>query len=370
MNRRRFLLTTAAAIAAHPTILRAARPIITATRPAVPDDLHWHDVRDWPVQGRGFSDTENFFDRLPARAKPVVRPEVWNLSRHTAGMQLHLQADAPEIFIRYQTLNENLAMPHMPATGVSGLDLYGKSDDGWHFAATYKPAAQTATVRLAWSLAPGRRRYLINLPLYNGVKSLELAVPTSAFIAPVSGPTENPKPILFYGTSVTQGGCASRPGMAFTNILARRLARDVLNFGFSGQGRMEVEVVRFLAEIDSAIFIFDCVANTSAELLTERTAPCVKVVREAHPKTPILLLDQRRWAHAALIPDLQNEFDEKRPALKKQFDTLRAGDENLHYFTGDFIGADGEATVDGSHPTDLGMVRYADSLEPELKRLL
>jgi lysophospholipase L1-like esterase len=367
MNRRQFLAvaalaTTGAALparaapAAKPT---ASRP---ATRPAdaAPADVAWHDDRPWGVEGRGFDDTASYFNRLPGRAKGVVRDAVWNLGRHTSGMSAFFETDAPAIYVRYALLNAEPAMPHMPATGVSGVDLYASTDAGWRWVATHSPRARTIEARLIDRLAPGRRAYHLNLPLYNGVTSLEIGIPKGAAFAGVA--PRRAKPVLFYGTSITQGGCASRPGMSFTNLLGRRLNRPMLNFGFSGNGRMEVEVVKFLAEVDPAIFVLDCVANTSAQQLTERTAPAVKLIREKHPDTPILLVEQRAWANSPLVPSQAQSHAEKCAAYRAAYDKLIAeGTKHLHYQVGgdNLIGGDGEGTTDGSHPNDLGMMRYA-----------
>ena len=370
MNRRHFLLSTAATFATV-TLARGAssRPATTKSSD-IPDNLSWHDVRDWGVEGRGFDDTENYFDRLPARAKPIVRDAVWILSQDSAGISVRFEADTTAIYVRYALRKSNLAMGHMPATGVSGCDLYGRDEKGWHWIATKTPAEQDVVGALSKQIAPGKRTYVINFPLYNGVKSFEIGLPKDAAFAPI--PPRKEKPILIYGTSITQGGCASRPGMAFPAILGRRLDRPMLNFGFSGNGRMEVEVAQFLAELDPAIFILDCVANMGAVPATERTIAVVKLLREHHKETPILLLDERIWASAPLVPHLVENHKERSAELRAAYDQLKsAGVENLHFRPGDdLIGADGEATVDGSHPTDLGMMRYADALEPDLRRLV
>jgi lysophospholipase L1-like esterase len=160
--------------------------------------------------------------------------------------------------------------------------------------------------------------------------------------------------------------------MSFPAILGRRLDHPILNFGFSGNGRTELEVARLLAELDPAIFIIDTLANTSPELLAQRMEPLVQVLRKDHPTTPILLLGERPWANTPLSSYLANYHNEKRDILQKAYDNLRAaGDANLHLRTGDdLIGVDGEGTVDGSHPNDLGMMRYADALEPTVRKLL
>ncbi|MDQ3439864.1 MAG: SGNH/GDSL hydrolase family protein, partial [Planctomycetota bacterium] len=338
---------------------------------AVPDDVVWHDVRDWGVEGRGFDDTESYFDRLPSRAKDVVRKEVWNLSRDSSGMSADFEADADAIYVRYELNRPRIAMPHMPATGVSGVDLYGRMSDRWRWLQVTRPETVNVTAPLVTRLAPGRRAYRAYLPLYNGVKSFEIGVPKGATLSPIA--PRNDKPICFYGTSITHGACASRPGMSFVNLLGRRLNRSMLNFGFSGNGRMELEVGRFLAELDPAVYVIDCVANTPPEQITQRTGPLVKLLRNVHPSTPILLLEQRAWANHPLVPHQAQSHAEKCAALRAAFDALIAqGVTNLHYRTGgdELIGADGEGTTDGSHPNDLGMMRYADALEPSLRALL
>jgi lysophospholipase L1-like esterase len=227
------------------------------------------------------------------------------------------------------------------------------------------------TGELTHDAPAGANAYQINLPLYNGVKSFEIGIPKSAdaTFAPVA--PRRDKPLLFYGTSITQGGCASRPGMAFVSILGRRLDRPVLNFGFSGNGRTELEVARFLAELDPAVFVIDCVANTTAEDIAARTGPLVKLLRNAHAATPILLVEDRTWANAAHVPRLQEHHRAARAALRHAYESVAGEVGNLHYHPGDdLLGRDGEATVDGSHPSDLGMMRYADALEPQLRKLI
>src|SRR5207248_2585648 len=143
----------------------------------------------------------------------------------------------------------------------------------------------------------------------------------------------------------------------------------MLNFGFSGNGKMEVEVARFLAELDPAIFVLDCLANMGAVDVVQRTTAVVNLLREKRPDTPILILEERQWADAALLPQRAKNHEDRCRELRQAYDALvAAGVKNLHYRKGDdVIGEDGEATVDGSHPTDLGMMRYADALEPDLK---
>ncbi|MHC4943937.1 MAG: SGNH/GDSL hydrolase family protein, partial [Planctomycetota bacterium] len=223
---------------------------------------------------------------------------------------------------------------------------------------------------LAAGLKPGKRTYMLYLPLYNGVESLEVGVERSATFAAMA-PRED-SPILFYGTSITHGACASRPGMAYPSILSRRFDRPVLNLGFSGNGRMDPEVGELLAEVDPCIYVVDCMPNMNAEMLAERTEPLVRGLRKARPETPILLVEGRAFTNDPWRPAHQEHHIASCKAQRSAFERLmESGIGHLHYMSGDMLlGDDGEGAVDGSHPTDLGMFRYADALEPVLRRIL
>jgi lysophospholipase L1-like esterase len=160
--------------------------------------------------------------------------------------------------------------------------------------------------------------------------------------------------------------------MAFVSILGRRLNRPMLNFGFSGSGRMETEVGQYFAEIDPSIYVIDCLANMGAVPIESNCKALIHQLRTAHPDTPILLLDQRHPPQEALVPTIQAESERMSVAQKSAYDALISeGIKNLHYHPGtNLIGSDGEATVDGSHPSDLGMMRYTDALEPTLQKLI
>jgi hypothetical protein len=183
---------------------------------------------------------------------------------------------------------------------------------------------------------------------------------------------EKEKPIVFYGTSITQGGCASRPGMVHTAILQRRLGRPVINLGFSGNGRMEAELGRLLAELDPAVYVLDCLPNINAAEVRERTEPLVKILRDTHPQTPILLVEDRSYSDSFLVESKRTRNVESRKELRGAFVRMQqAGVPGLHYLEGEhLLGADNEGTVDSSHPTDLGFVRQADAFEAALRPIL
>lgn len=334
----------------------------------------WVDAPTLTVEGKGFADTKSFYDRLPARAEKNVRDAVWGLSRHSAGIAVRFRTDASAIHVRWTLTSPKLEMVHMPATGVSGVDLYVRDAKGtWRWLSIGRPTAQTTTATLASGLPAGMREYLAYLPLYNGVTKVEFGVPESATLAPgTAHAPERAKPVVFYGTSITQGGCASRPGMVHTAILGRWLDRPTINLGFSGNGRMEADVGKFLCEIDAAAFVLDCLPNMSAKEVAERTEPLVRQIREARPTTPILLVEDRTYTNAHLLAGQRSRNDTSRAQYRKAYDRLtQAGVKHLHYLPGEtLLGADDEGTVDASHPTDLGFFRQAEAMLPALRKAL
>lgn len=351
--------------------------LILAPRTTTAEEpVAWRDVRTLTLEGRAWDEPalKAPFDRLPAKAEGVVRPPVWNLSRDSAGIAVRFVTDATEIHARWTVTKDRLDMPHMPATGVSGLDLYARDRDGaWRWAAVGQPTEKSNTKVLVKGLDPGRREYLLYLPLYNGVSAVEVGVPTGAEIAP--GPAREPgsaKPVVFYGTSITHGGCASRPGMAHVAILGRRLDRPVVNLGFSGNGTMDPPVADLLGEIDAAAYVVDCLPNMTAEMVSERTAPLVRAIRKARPDVPVVLAEDRDYTNGRFLESQRRRNSTNHEALREEYRKLVAeGVAGLHYLEGDAqLGDDGEATVDGSHPTDLGFVRMADAFEPALRRAL
>lgn len=332
--------------------------------------LRWHDARELLVEGRGWTDTKDFYDRLPARAEKIVRQGVWNLGRDSAGMCVRFETDATTIAARWQLRRDALAMPHMPATGVSGLDLYVKNGGKWRWLGNGRPANKSEEKVLVRGLKPVRREYLLYLPLYNGVEEVGIGVPQEAALQSGFSRNANVKPIVFYGTSIVQGGCASRPGMAYPAILGRRFDWPTINLGFSGNVQCEPEVARLLSELDPAAYVLDPLPNMNAEMIAERFEQFVRTLREAHPVTPIVLIENIEYADGDFVLARKTRFNGANVKLQEIYKRLiKAGERKLFYVpAAELLGSDGEATVDGTHPTDLGFMRMADAIEPALRR--
>jgi hypothetical protein len=330
-------------------------------------------VTKWGVEGRGWADMDRsrWFDRFPAAAEGKVTAPVWGLSRDSAGMMVRFKTDATSISAHYLLRSDRIAMPHMPATGVSGVDLYARDDRGiWRWVNVTKPEKKEVNQSFGTNLAPGTREYAAYLPLYNGVESLEIGVPAGAKFEGL--PPRDAKPIVFYGTSITHGACASRPGMVHTAILGRHLDRPVINLGFSGNGKMDAAVGELLVKIDAAAYVIDCLPNMGPDDVRKKCPVLVKMLRAAHPETPIVLVEDRRNTNSWIIPSRYTFHTENHAALRESFEALKKeGISKLHYIRGDsLLGDDSEGATDGSHPNDLGFMRQAAAFEPVLREAL
>ncbi|QDS98808.1 SGNH/GDSL hydrolase family protein [Adhaeretor mobilis] len=338
------------------------------------DDTAWYDVHLLDIEGMGWSDTKSPFDRLPAKAEKKVRSKVWRLSQQSAGVCVRFVTDATELRARWTLTLDQLAPANMTATGASGLDLYVKTNSGdWHWLGIGAPKGKTTSVVLTRGIPKEKREYLLYFPLYNGVQSLELGIPKAAQLQKAPARRDDrQKPILFYGTSITQGRSASRPGMCHPAILGRQLGYPVLNLGFSGNGEMEPELAELLSELDPAVYVLDCLPNMNASELTERTEPFIHRLRKSHPATPILMVEDRTYGNSFLVEGRRVTNLTNRQAYREAYKRLKAeGVKRLFYVKGgQLLGNDGEATIDSSHPTDLGFMRQATVLRKEFAKIL
>ena len=328
------------------------------------------------VRGQAWQeDPAGFYTRLPQRAKDKVRKAVWDLSLQSAGLSIAFRSNAPEIKIRY-VVKGALSMPHMPATGVSGIDLYATDNNGQERWCVGRYVMQDTITYdfsgLSYAAKTGKCfEYQLFLPLYNSVSWLEIGVPenTSFRFLPVS----QEKPLVIYGTSIAQGACASRPGMAWGNILNRKSEHPVINLGFSGNGKLESELFDLLSEIDAKLFIIDCMPNLpgkSAEVIYDRTLKGVKKLRETS-KAPILLVEHDGYANDVTSEKAEESYRVANTELRKAYNTLQEEQiPDIYYLTKEEIGIPADGMVDGVHSTDLGMQQYADSYLKKIREIL
>ncbi len=352
----------------------------------VSNGVKWVDGKCLPLEGRYFDDTAAYYDRLPAGVTTNVNSGVRGMKRHTSGMMFRFRTDSKRLVFRWQPTGSSLAMDHMPATGVSGIDVYREQPDGsWRYVATgrIRNAQQGGELSLGWT---PNAACLVNLPLYNGVKQFTLGIDTNAQVSAL-GPRKSGvnKPVVFYGTSITHGGCASRPGLGFVNIVGRKCDVPVCGLGFSGSGRMELEMAEHLARIDASCYVLDCLWNMNNVrpnagaggafhdikhpevpmcVVRERYEPFIRALRAKRPDTPIIMAEQCDVFMRG--PNAKDVF------IRALYDKLIAeGWKNLVYLPkAKMYSGDGEGTVDGCHPNDLGMMSMANAFAEAVREAL
>lgn len=341
----------------------------------IEEGAKWISATNPNIQVNGlpwFEENRGAFLRFPKRAKGVVRDVVWELSTLPSGGRLRFKTDSTSLKLRVQHSRGSLAMPHMCAVGVSGIDLYEGPPENMVYWCSNKPTEPQAPYVCSYfeKLSERMREFTLYLPTYNDLVLLEIGIDADATIE-LPSPFRLPKPVVFYGTSITQGGCSSRGANGFVPLVGRTLGVDVVNLGFSGNGKSEPEVAELIAEIDAACFVNDCIANMSVELMNERYVAFNEIIRSKHPDTPLLLMTSIRFAAEHFMP--KPEIDEKNAIVKATYDRIRnRGDQNVHFLDcTKAIGIEADhPSVDGSHLTDLGFKRLADVVAPVLKQIL
>ena len=335
---------------------------------------NWYDAANLPLYGKARQDTKELYERLPAEFEGRSRDAVWYLGRNSAGLYVRFSSNASAIWLRWSAKFGN-HMNHQTLTGTRGLDLYVLTDKGeWRFMASGRPTldSKDCEQKVIGAMEPKWGEYMLYLPLYDGLTKLEIGVDREAVVeAPKVDLPRCDKPIVMYGTSILQGGCANRPGMAHTSILSRRFNREVINLGFSGNALLDLEIAELMASVeDPAIYVFDYVPNAYDYLIREKGEQFFRIVRDAHPDVPILFLEDPYFGHYEYDAGIKAEVDKKNAAQWELFCKLKKqGEKNIWYLkSDDMVGHDNEAFVDGIHFTDLGMMRYADWLAPHIRK--
>ena len=356
------------------------------------------------VHGSGWESLAGRFVRLEDSAEGLVRKPVWDLSRNSAGLSLVFRSNTRRLELSFDVFGWK-GMNHMPATGVSGVDLFAYKPDGEELwcAAKFMPqfkeeyievpatGSQTATAqtssdpssaqartvrvtRVAYSFEQidyeeGCEEYEwhLYLPLYNTVENFRMAVEEGCRLEWV--PRDERQPIVVYGTSIAQGACATRPGMAWTNLVERELRYPVVNLGFSGNGKLEAELFALLDQIDAGVYIIDCLPNIKVtDNFEEKLEAGIKLLREHH-SCPILVVDHsghtnERTNLSRCFPD---ELNRRQAALVKRL--RKEGIKQLYYLTRNEIAWDKDSMVEGIHPNDRGMMQQAEAVCGKLRQI-
>lgn len=318
----------------------------------------------------------NYYYRFPDAYRKNVRDVIWSLSKNNAGESIRFYTNSKKITVRY-SVEDSHAYNHMPATGKSGVDMYAYDENGkqkW-CAANYSFGDTVVyNYEKLYYDKPIHSlgyEYTLYLPPYNSVKWLEIGVDDASAFKFIPATLE--KPIIAYGTSITQGACASRPGMIWTNIVARELSSPLINLGFSGSAHIEKEVIDIIKSVPAKLIIFDCMPNMMdfPDQIKPRLVEAVKAIRKVQPETPIIFTDHLGYPHSRMVEGWGDKVTKSIAAQRDAYQTLlAAGVRKLEYLSYDDIAMPEDATVEGVHPSDYGMRVYADAYTKKIRQIL
>ncbi len=327
------------------------------------EEYVWYSADDKRFDIRGLAvHTDGTYIRMPEEALTDKSEGVQNLARHTAGGRVRFRTSAEKLAF-YVENPSTFHMNHMPQTGISGIDVYVNGV----FSASFRPANISAVYSEGEMVLSGKVNNIeIGMPLYNGVRHLYIGIPKGKKILPAK-PYKVDTPVVYYGSSITQGGCASRPGNSYQGFISRHLKVDYINLGFSGNAKGEETMARYIASLDMSAFVMDYDHNAPNMAHLEAThEPFFKIIRAAHPDLPIIMVSR---------PNIWSKGEDGRDDIvrKTYENAVAAGDTNVWYISGKklFGTLDREdCTVDRCHPNDLGFYRMAQAIEPVLKAAL
>lgn len=338
--------------------------------------FNYTDARDLVVLGQLTPDTFEPFSRLPESLRERTREPVWYLGRHSAGICVRFSSDAGAFSAKWSLLDNSVG-DNMSYILKAGLALYVLDGDEWIYVTTFRPGApgkdnnekkyDISCTKLAGSF----HEYMIYLGMYDGITSLEIGVPDGYKIErPKVDSPKSGKPVIAYGTSILQGASASHPGLAGTNLLGRMLDRVVINLGFSGNALLDMEIAEYMASYpDPGAYIIDNAPNGSAELTLEKGEEFYRIIRKAHPDTPVFFVEMPLYPRVRYDEPGAKSTLGRRDAIDEVFNRLKkSGERNIYLVKSDkMLLNDNIGTIEGTHFTDIGFQKWADAVYKAMK---
>lgn len=336
-------------------------------------DIVYRDAREdcFKLYGLIAPDNENKNDcyvRVPQDVAKATNERTYLNNRFTAGGRLRFKTNSSYIAIHSELNYKNNFIAHIPASGSNNFDLYEKIDGKETFVKAFL-SLEGIQDQVYDFITEGEHEVTLNFPLYNGIEKLSIGLQESAYIKEPT-PYINDNPVVFYGSSITQGGCASRPGTCYQGYITRRFNLDYLNLGFAGASQGDKAMVEYMAGLPMSIFVLDYDHNAPNPEHLEKTHSYVyKSIRETHPNIPIIMISRPDYHNF-----LKNDTEARYNIIKKTYDdAVSSGDKNVYFIDGrtfleDY--PDAEGSVDGCHPTDLGFYFMGKKIGDVIEKIL
>ena len=336
----------------------------------------YYDASDFEIIGQ--LPHTKLYSRLPEEAKNDVKQPVWGLSQNTAGISARFTSNTTTIKVRW-SLDENTIISNMTPIASKGFDLYTYINEKWQFVGVAQPQNSIKNEdTVIKGMEKVSREYLLNFPLYTGVNLVEIGVDQDAYIKESTTQIiDSVNPIVFYGTSITQGASASRPGLTYPSLIQRGLNKEVINLGFSGNGKFEKEIAKYFMLAKPSVIILDCTPNSSAETIRTNLPKLIEYIRSLNDTIPLVLIESIIFDNTNLKKDNKTIFgtmsfiNEQNNALNDIYSSKSKKHKNLYYLNGEnLIGNDHEATIDGIHFNDLGHFRAYEKIKLQIEKII
>lgn len=326
-------------------------------------DIKFYDIKQKPFKIYGVEHIDGMYRRMPASVAENTSEGVASLYKCAAGGRVRFKTDSPYLAlnIKYGYCGK---MSHFAYSGSIGFDLYIKKDGKEIYWKSYIPPVDV--VDSFEQVQPlditGMTEIVINFPTYSSVKELYIGVSETATVCEPT-PYKYETPIVYYGSSITQGGCSSRPGMTYQSIISRRFDTNFINLGFSGSAKGEDAMAEYIKTLPMSVFVYDYDYNAAdVEHLKNTHERMYKIIREANPDLPIIMLGAPKYDYPK----------DRFAVIKATYDNAKARGENVYLLNGkqlmELAGYDG--TVDYCHPNDLGFVSMAKAVGDVLEEIL
>jgi len=331
------------------------------------DDLHYYDIEQEPFKIYGVKKENGMFRRLPEKVAAGVSMGVYKLHTQTAGGRVRFVTDSS--FVVIHAMLENIPhYAHMPLTCKAGLDMYAKEEGVERYVGTFVPPYDmVGGYESILGFEDKRERIVtVNFPLYGSLTKLYIGLEEGASLKQAPAYTYE-KPVVTYGSSITQGGCASRPGNCYQHFLTRQFDCNHLNLGFSGNAKAEDAIVDWIKELEMSVFLYDYDHNAPNPAFLEAThEKMFKEIRKAQPELPIIIMSRPKYY-------LNSEGKNRLEIIRRTYENAVAnGDKNVYFIDGPTLMADikDNGLVDHCHPSDAGFVSMARAIAPVLGEIL
>ena len=335
--------------------------------PEIKAQFEFYDIDSTPFTISGVFREGDHYVRMPNAVAETVSENVSHLNQYTAGGRIRFVTNSKQIAIHAECF-DRLPSPHMPFTATTGFDVYAEVNNNWQYFGTYKPPVECKGVYEGVVALPleGKHTVQLNMPLYNGVYKVYIGLEKGASLEAAASLLQ--PPVVYYGSSITQGACASRPGCSYEAMLHRHFQSDYINLGFSGNAKAEVEMMEYIASLDMCMFVYDYDHNApNITHLQETHERGYQIVRKKHPELPILLMSRPKYY-------LSDVLLERNRIIRQTYENaLAAGDKNIYFIDGRELllpEAREYSLVDNTHPSDMGFFGMYSRMLPLMQKLV